>query len=486
MGRPKGSKGKKQDDLAVADSSAVVPSNSESTALNERMSSDNKNNDNIDNNSELATNATAIKNVQNVEENSAVKKDEKKGKSAQVFGQPEVTIGLVGHVDHGKTTLTMALSGVWTDTHSEEVKRGITIRLGYADLVIRKTADGHYTTKDKDAFGVETTPLRKISLVDAPGHESLMATMLAGVTIMDGALLLVSANEKCPQPQTQEHLQALEMSGIQKVIVVQNKVDVVSEEEAMKNYEDIKKFLSTTKFKDSPIIPVSAKHGLNIDLLLQTIQDYIPTTKKDDAKIPLFMVARTFDINKPGIKPQDLKGGVFGGSLKQGKLSVGDTIEITPGRIVIEKNQFVCYSIKTKIVGIITGGSKVDSIVPGGSVAIMTELDPSITKGDTLRGNIISLPGKNPPVWTELRLKVSLLDRILGDSEIKINPVIRGETLLLNVNSAATVGIVSDLKKGIATCNLKIPICAEVGQRVTISRQIGPRFRLVGYGEISK
>ena len=118
--------------------------------------------------------------------------------------QPEINIGLVGHVDHGKTTLTQKLSGQWTDTHSEELKRGITIRLGYADMTVRKTADGHLTTDKKDGFGVETEAVRKISLVDAPGHESLMATMLAGVTIMDGALLLVSANEDCPQPLTLE------------------------------------------------------------------------------------------------------------------------------------------------------------------------------------------------------------------------------------------------------------------------------------------
>lgn len=400
-------------------------------------------------------------------------------------GQPEINIGLVGHVDHGKTTLTKALSGVWADTHSEEVKRGITIRLGYADMTVRKTSDGHLTVEKKDAFGAETEPVRKISLVDAPGHESLMATMLAGVTIMDGAILLVSANEECPQPQTMEHLQALELSGIEKVIVVQNKVDLVSEEQSQKNYDQIKKFLKNTKFKDASIIPISAKHNLNIDLLLETIQEFMPTPDRDVKADPRFMVARTFDINKPGTLPDGMKGGVMGGSLKQGSLKVGDTLEISPGRIVIEKNQFACHPLKTKVTGIITGGKPVDSIVPGGSVAIMTELDPSIVKGDILRGNIVSLPGKAPPVWNDLKLKVTLLKRVLGSNEdIKVNPVAKNEQLLLNVNSAATVGMVQELKKGIATCVLKIPICAELGQKVAISRQIGSRFRLVGFGEI--
>ncbi|MFT4326837.1 MAG: translation initiation factor IF-2 subunit gamma [Candidatus Woesearchaeota archaeon] len=406
-------------------------------------------------------------------------------KNPIVEGQPEINLGLVGHVDHGKTTLTRALSGIWTDTHSEEVKRGITIRLGYADSIIRKTADGHLTVAEKDGFGVETEPVRKISLVDAPGHESLMATMLAGVTIMDGALLLVSATEECPQPQTMEHLQALEISGIDKIIVVQNKVDLVSPEDAKKNYDEIKAFLSNTKFKDSPIIPIAAKHNLNIDMLLETIQSYFPTPKRDDKGDPVLMVARTFDINKPGVLPQDLKGGVLGGSLKQGHLKIGDAIEITPGRIVIEKNQFVNYPLKANVVGIMTGGKPVKEIVAGGSVAVLTDLDPSIVKSDSLRGNLVTLPGKAHPVWKQLDLKVTLLDRVLGSKEHeKVNPIAKNEQLLLNVNSAATVGLVSDIKKGVAHCILKIPICADVGQKVTISRQIGSRFRLVGFGEI--
>src|SRR3989338_3041972 len=119
------------------------------------------------------------------------------------LGQPEVNIGLAGHVDNGKTTLTSALSGKWTDTHSEEIKRGITIRLGYADTIFYKDNDTYTVKKTKTAKAI-----RKVSFLDAPGHESLMATMLSGSAIMDGALLLVAANEQCPQPQTKEHLMA--------------------------------------------------------------------------------------------------------------------------------------------------------------------------------------------------------------------------------------------------------------------------------------
>src|SRR3989344_1725774 len=139
-------------------------------------------------------------------------------KSSLVDSQPVVNIGLVGHVDHGKTTLTEQLSGKWTDTHSEEIKRGITIRLGYADTIfyrcIKCREEEAFTTK-KECQRCKGTAefVRKVSFVDAPGHESLMATMLSGATIMDGALLLVGANESCPQQQTNEHVTALELMG---------------------------------------------------------------------------------------------------------------------------------------------------------------------------------------------------------------------------------------------------------------------------------
>src|SRR3989339_1719547 len=170
--------------------------------------------------------------------------------------QPVINIGMVGHVDHGKTTLLERLSGKWTDTHSEELKRGITIRLGYADVIFRKCEKCEgvraYTTKEKcPVDGSDTIPLRKVSFVDAPGHESLMATMLSGATIMDGALLLVAANEDCPQPQTREHLMALEIAGLKNVVVVQNKVDLVSREKALENHEQIKAMLKGTGYENA-------------------------------------------------------------------------------------------------------------------------------------------------------------------------------------------------------------------------------------------
>ena len=401
--------------------------------------------------------------------------------------QPEVNIGLVGHVDHGKTTLTERLSGKWTDTHSEEIKRGITIRLGYADTEIRHCgACAIFTTKPACAkCAAATRVLRKISLVEAPGHESLMATMLAGSTIMDGALLLVSAAETCPQPQTREHLMALQIAGIDRVIIVQNKIDLVSEEEALQNYRQITAFLKGTPYENAPIIPISARSGANSDVLIKAIQEVIPTPQRDPDADPLMFVARSFDVNKPGTLIEQLVGGVLGGTLKQGIMRVGDAIELRPGREVEEKNKNVWKPLSTSIAGLKSGNAGFEQLGPGGSIGVMTLLDPAVVKADSLAGSVVGRPGKLPPVWYEFFLKTRLLTRVVGlEEEAEVRPLQKGELLMLNVNAAATVGTVVELKKDRVKCVLKKPVCAAEGARVTLSRRVGTRFRLIGYGEI--
>src|SRR5712692_8028665 len=106
---------------------------------------------------------------------------------------------------------------------------------------------------------------RVVSFVDSPGHESLMANMLSGAALMDGAILVVAANEKVPQPQTREHLLALQVLGIQQLVLVQNKVDLTEYEETVDNYRQIKDFVKDSIAEKAPVIPVSAQHKFNID-----------------------------------------------------------------------------------------------------------------------------------------------------------------------------------------------------------------------------
>ncbi len=397
---------------------------------------------------------------------------------------PEINIGLIGHVDHGKTTLTQALTGKWTDTHSEEIKRGITIRLGYADVTFYYCGkcNRYGNTKKCQKCFSDSSASRTVSFVDAPGHETLMATVLSGAALMDGALLLVAANEKCPQPQTAEHLKVLDIVGIKSIIVVQNKVDMVSEERAIESYEEIKKFIAGTIAENAPIIPVSAVHNVNIDALIETIETHISTPERDMTKNPVFFVARSFDINRPGTPVNDLKGGVIGGSLISGRLKTGDEIEIKPGADI--KGAYT--SLNTSISKIMHASKETEEATPGGLVALQTTLDPALSRSDMLSGNICGLSGKLAQVSETIRFKPVLFDHIIGiKSSQKVDPIRTNDVLMITVAISKTVGVVKSVQKNVAETRLKLPVVAEKGQKIALSRQVNGRWHLIGYGIIA-
>ena len=396
--------------------------------------------------------------------------------------QPTINMGIVGHVDHGKTTLTKLLSGKWTDTHSEEKKRGITIKLGYTNFTIFTDGKEKFSVK-KDG---DLKPLRKFSIVDAPGHESFMATMISGAAVMDCALLLIAANEKCPQPQTIEHLKTLELSGIKNVIIIQNKVDLVTKEEALENFKQIKTFLNGTSFSDVPVIPLSAQHGANIDVLLKYIYENFDEPKRDLESKPHMYIVRSFDINKPGQSYEDLKGGVLGGSIRDGTLKVGDEIEIRPGIGTTRDGRITYKPIEAKVHGLMSDHDKLDTAVPGGSIAIMTELDPFVTKTDTLVGQIAGLRGTLPDPVSEFSFGMNLFEKVVTSSgELEVKPIIQTEPLMMIVNSMTTVGVVSKANPKEATIKLKRPVMAFEGDRAVIFRRFeGNKWRIIGFGEV--
>ncbi|MEM3408036.1 MAG: translation initiation factor IF-2 subunit gamma [Candidatus Micrarchaeia archaeon] len=394
--------------------------------------------------------------------------------------QAELNIGLLGHVDHGKTSITKMLTGTWTDVHSMEVKRGITIKLGYAEMTTKKCEKcDFYTTSDKcPKCEGKTIPLRKISFVDAPGHETLMATVISASSILDGALLIIAANEPCPQPQTKEHKMVLEILGVKNLVVVQNKIDLVSKEKAKEHYKQIKEFLKGSIYENAPIIPVAANYNANLDVLLRAIEEYIPTPKRDKSEKPLFFVARSFDVNKPGTPIDKLVGGVVGGSIVSGTLKVGDEIELAPGIVRISKTN--PEIIKTKIVAMFAGQSKLSEAGPGGLVAIQTDLDPSLAKADGLIGNVISTVGNLPPLHNSLKIEYSLLSRVdYENSSIK-----EGEMIVISAGTATTLGVAQKVKKNKMEVVLKRPIAAPIGSKIAISRRVNQRWRLAGAGKI--
>ncbi|MEM5872322.1 MAG: translation initiation factor IF-2 subunit gamma [Candidatus Aenigmatarchaeota archaeon] len=388
---------------------------------------------------------------------------------------PEINIGTLGHVDHGKSTLVQALTGKWPATHSEELKRGITIKLGYADATVYKCnkCNTFCTTESCPKCFEKCEPIRTLSFLDAPGHETLMATVLSGASLMDGILFVIAANEKCPQPQTKEHLIVLEIAGIKNIVIVQNKIDLVTKEKALENYKQIKDFVKGTIAENAPIIPVSSEKKINIDSLLEAIQTYIPTPKRDLTKPPKMLVVRSFDINKPGTEIEDLKGGVLGGSLVQGELRIGEEIEIRPG-IKIKENW---VPLKTKVIGLQKAGKNLEVAGAGGLLGVMTELDNFLTKADSLTG---SVAGRDlPPTLNKINLRFSVFK-----FEEKIEPLKLEENVMVSVGSARTLGIIKNVKKDFCEIELKMPVCAEKGERVVLARRVNEKWKLVGSGLI--
>ena len=390
-----------------------------------------------------------------------------------------INVGIVGHIDHGKTTLLYKLSGKWADTHSEELKRGITIKLGYADAIIKE--ENNTFTTNKESKG---KPIKYITFVDAPGHEMLMATMLSGAAIMDAAILVVAANEGI-KPQTKEHLVALKAKKIKNIIIVQNKIDLVTKEQAMESYKQIKDFLKGTIAENAPIIPTSAMQEVNLDKILEELTK-IKQSPAAKEETPIFLIARSFDINKPGTDIKDLHGGILGGALKQGTLKIGDIIEIKPGFSYKKHNEYKYKTIKSKIVSMQKGEHQIIEATPGGSLAIETELDTSLTKADSLSGGVASLVNTLPEITETIQINYELFTEVLGtDNHEKIQELRQGELLMLSINTSITVGQVIKTTKNSSELKLKIPIVPLKETSIGIARNFNGHWRLIGFGEIA-
>ncbi|MBI2445552.1 translation initiation factor IF-2 subunit gamma [Candidatus Micrarchaeota archaeon] len=399
--------------------------------------------------------------------------------------QAEINVGTVGHVDHGKSTLVYQLTGKKTDSHSEEIKRGITIKLGYADTQVHKCTNakcGKYSTKAKcAACNSDTKAERLVSFVDAPGHETLMATVIAASSIMDGALFVIAANEKCPQPQTAEHLMILQAAKIPHVIIVQNKADLVTKERAKAHAKEIREFLKDTPYALAPIIPTAANTGINIDALLEAIQKTIPTPKRDPGEVFRMHVVRSFDVNKPGTGLDRLVGAVLGGAVRTGAVKVGDQIQILPGILKQKKNKETYEPLTSSVLSLNAGTSQLEQAGPGGLIALSTNLDPSLAKADALVGCQVGRPGTLPEPSYDLTVEITPMPRLLSVFPPTLAP---NEPLVLGVGTATTVGFVQGLKKKTVQLKLKKPVCVEKGDLVAVMRRSDNRWRVYGVAHI--
>lgn len=273
------------------------------------------------------------------------------------------TLGTAGHVDHGKSTLVQALTGIDPDRLAEEKARGMTIDLGFAWLTL---LDG-----------------RSVSIVDVPGHEDFIKNMLAGVGGIDLALLVVAADEGA-MPQTREHLAILDLLHIPRGIVALTKRDLVDDDWLALVREDIAELLRPTRFAAAPIIPVSARTGAGLDELRAAIAAALPAVS-DALSIapPRLPIDRVFTITGFGT--------VVTGTLLDGAIAVGQEVVILPSEL------------KARVRGIQQHKAPVEVAQPGTRVALNLA---GVARQDVARGMVVTLPGAlSPSTLLDVRLE---------------------------------------------------------------------------------
>lgn len=328
------------------------------------------------------------------------------------------------------------------------------------------------------------------SFVDCPGHDILMSTMLSGAAVMDAALLLIAGNESCPQPQTSEHLAAIEIMKLDKIIILQNKVDLMREEAAQQHYQSILKFIRGTVAGKSPVIPISAQLKFNVDAVLDSLVNTIPIPPRDFTQDPYMIVIRSFDVNKPGAEISDLRGGVAGGSILHGVLKLGDEIEIRPGIVTRDdKGALQCKPIFSRIVSLNSESNDLKYAVPGGLIGVGTRIDPTLCRADRLVGHVLGLKGRLPEIYSEIEINFYLLRRLLGvrtadGKQAKVAKLAKNEVIMVNIGSTSTGAKVSAIKNDAAKLVLTTPACTNIGEKVALSRRIEKHWRLIGWATI--
>jgi len=281
-------------------------------------------------------------------------------------------IGTAGHVDHGKSTLIKALTGIDPDRLQEEKERGMTIDLGFAWL---RLPSG-----------------REVSIVDVPGHERFIKNMLAGVGGIDVALLVVAADEGL-MPQTEEHLAILDLLQVKSGVVAITKKDLVDEEWLALVEEELRERLQSTTLRQAPLLAVSAVTGEGLPALIASLDHLLATTPpKRDVGRPRLGIDRAFTVAGFGT--------VVTGTLVDGKLSLGQEVEI----VRVGREQ--APPLRSRVRGLQTHKRKVETALPGTRVAVNLT---GVAVEDLQRGDVVTTPG-----WLETTLLVDGRLRLLA------------------------------------------------------------------------
>ena len=297
------------------------------------------------------------------------------------FEQPILNIGIIGHVSHGKTTIIQRLTGIDTKKSKKELQENKTLKLGYTNMYISKCycdGENNFIYKNKKCIE-QNCKSYYISIVDCPGHNILMNTMLTGVAVMDTAILTIACNDTCPQPQTLEHLLATSInSNFTDTIICLNKCDLVKPEIVEQRFSEIAELIvdtpyeiKTEKSSQCKILPISAQKNINLDYLNEWIFNFVEKKVKEtesekvNDKVNVASIVRTFDVNKPGDDMiSNFSGLVLGCSILSGSFKVNDNILIMPEKI------------KTKIYEIYTDNIPLNEARKGGLIGIKTNLSP--------------------------------------------------------------------------------------------------------------
>ena len=407
-----------------------------------------------------------------------------------IKNQAVLNVGCIGHVSNGKSTLVRQMTGIKTQKFKSEKERNCTINVGYGNCKIfynEESDEYKFTGSDKmdenDSKGNKMDLIHHISFVDCPGHENYMSNMLCGASVIDMAFLVEAANaEIVPQPQTLEHFIAIQHTEVDDIVVIQNKCDLVKREHILTNKSQIEDFIDDIIDSELPIIPLIAQSGDNIEYVGQYLSNKLVNYKKD-INLPLQMnIIRTFDVNKPNIALDNLIGGVLGGSIAQGMLKNDEIIQISPG--ICSENKDGSWKVEplfTRVKSINSEKNSMDYAIPGGLIGVGTTIDPAYTKGNKLTGQIITNPGKNLPITSNITVKYSSFRRVGKISKTLSNNEVVKVGIISNHVSATVINW--DKKKKLIQLQLAMPTCIN-DSSVSIMKKMDKSFKIFSVGKI--
>ncbi|KAI4994616.1 hypothetical protein ZWY2020_034257 [Hordeum vulgare] len=420
----------------------------------------------------------------------------KTSSSKIVSFQPRIVIGLVGHSKHGKTTVRNGLSGL-------QVAPATTHEIGFDNVAIYMCENEYcpsstryimqgYQDVDSDFCGHEKCKMklmRRLSLIDCPGHPNFLSTTLCAVGFMDAAILLISAKESCGQPQTSEHLVALEIKPVNDIIIVQSKTDSLSKKKKEKHFQDIKEYIKDTVAKDAVIVE---KDGNYIDMVCKTIVENIQNPPRSTRSPPVMIIVRSNGGNSVH-KSSDVKRQfMIHGVLLKGILAPNQLMEIRPGIVFQEDGMLKHRPLIVETGHIYADNIKLERALPGGIIKLCLSTD-STESVDSLSGHFLGEKGKLPNVFTAFRISYSLLKYTLGLGkkvlkELRKNEeeLSAGEMLLIVIGAMSTGAIVLVARKNKqADLHLTFPVCAGKGQTIMLCRRVGLSWRLAGRASLS-